>query len=180
MTTPKDTAYWLFEFAKIDDLSKVTRKRFAALAASLAAVGKKEAGDILPGTDPFEKFLTLDDRGQLATMGAFQGWLKDQFKQAEAGKGWLIDPNLEPFRTIDLFKTRARDASLPGDTFAVGLVDCFKIAANRIVKREHDRFGSCQSPRCGKPFVAQRKNRGKYCSIRCANYVNTLRSRGKL
>ena len=88
-------------------------------------------------------------------MGAFQGWLKDQFKQAEAGRGWKIDPSLMPFRAIDLFNTH--DSILPGDTFMGSVDDCFKMAANRIVERERDRFGICQKARLPQPFRCRKK-----------------------
>jgi hypothetical protein len=177
----KDAARWLLEFEK-KDLSKLTGKQFANLAAELAAVGKEAAGDIVPRTsfDPFAHFLTFDDREQAGIMWAFQDWLKGQFKQAVAGNGWELNPSLAPFRTIDLFNLRAGDESLPGDTYITGGVDCFKIAANQIVERDRDRFGICQNSRCRTPFVANRKGRGKYCSPRCASYVNVMKSRGKL
>ena len=188
----KDSARWLLEFAK-KELPELTGKQ-SALAAELAAVGikeagdlfgrfkfakmelvslpEKQAGDLFPVTetqlDPFAYFLTCDAMSQASMMGAFQGWLKDQFKQAEAGRGWKLDPSLMPFRTIDLFNTRASDNSLPGDTHIGSVVEYFEIAANRIVERERDRFGICQRFDCRNPFVAARKRRGKYCSPRCA------------
>jgi len=178
----KDSARWLLEFAAKVELDKLSTKKFNDLAAELAAVGKREIGGFLGRTsfDPFEHILTLDARGQTLAMGSFQDWLKEQFKQAEAGKGWRLDPNLQPFRTIDLFNIRASDESLPGDTYAVGSSDGFKMAANRIVERERDRFGICQNPRCRKAFVAERKGRGKYCKPACASYVRVMKSRGKL
>jgi hypothetical protein len=176
----KDSARWLFQFAKID-LTNLTEKQSIKLAVELAVVGKREASDILPGIrfDPFVQFLTLDHRGQMGIMGAFQGWLQEQFKQAHVGPGWALDPLLTPFRIIDLFKTHNKN--LRADSFVVwSIADCFKAAANRIVDREADRFGICQNPRCGKTFVAERKNRGKYCKLACASYVNVMKSRGKL
>ena len=109
-------------------------------------------------------------------MGAFQDWLKEQFKQARGGS-WTLDPNLMPHRTIDLFHVRARDES--GDTYAIGPIAALKVAADRIVEHERHRFGICLNPRCQRPFVAAIKKRGKYCSPRCASYVNVMKSRGK-
>jgi hypothetical protein len=178
-----DSARWLFDFALKTDLSKLTEKELTDLVMEIAVVGRREAGDVLPppfSIDPFTDFLTSDARRQATTMGALQGWLRDQFKEALAGRGWVLDSSLMPYRTIDIFKTRARDKNLLGNTYVTSLLDILKIAANRVAEREIDRFGICASPRCQQPFVAQRKNRAKYCSERCASYVNVMRSRDRL
>ena len=125
----KDSARWLLEFAK-----KELPEKQSILAAELAAVGIREAGDVFGGfnakkelvsltekdevgdllpvtettLDPFAFFLTFNAMRRASTMGAFQGWLKDQFKQAEAGRGWKIDPGLMPFRAIAFFNTTQR------------------------------------------------------------------------
>ena len=89
----------------------------------------------------------------------------------------LYDPNVMPFITIDLFNVRGHDRT--GDTLVMEPLQVFAMAANRIVERERDRFGICLDPRCRKPFGSERKNRGKYCSTRCASYVHMRKSRGK-
>jgi hypothetical protein len=82
----------------------------------LIAVAKREADAYLKA-GVFDQFLKSPDVVKGSVMGRFQDWLKEQFDQAQAGSGWKLDPNLMPFRTIDLFNTRACDASLPGDTY---------------------------------------------------------------
>jgi hypothetical protein len=167
----KDSARWLLEFAKIEDLAKLTTKESTDLAAELIAVAKREADDYLK-TGVFDTFLKSTDVVKGSMMGSFHNWLKEQFRQVANGNGWnLYDPNLMPTRTIDLFNIRASR----GDTFAIGSLGVFAIAANRIVERERERFGICQNPRCKQTFVAKRKNRGKYCKAACASYVNVMK-----
>src|SRR5262245_21732140 len=103
----KDAARWLLDYQQ-RDLTILTDKQFTDLVADLAAVGKRGAGDILPES-LFTGLLAIDVKGQASMMGAFQGWLKEQFKQARQNGSWPIDPNLMPHRTIDLFDVRARD-----------------------------------------------------------------------
>jgi len=141
------------------------------------AVTKRETNAYLKA-GVFDPFLNSPDMVKGSWMGSFQNWLKEQFRQAQVD-GWALDPNLMPTRKIDLFNTRVRDESLSGDTFVVGSLGIFAMAANRIVERERERFGICQNPRCRQPFVAERKGRGKYCSPRCASYVNIMKFRGK-
>jgi len=171
----KDSARWLLEFASIN-IDELSAQRSTELAAEMIAVTKREADEYLK-TGVFDPFLNSPDMVKGSMMGRFQDWLKNQLKEAQAGKWQLYDPNLMPHRTIDLFHVRANDRT--GDTFVMEPLDVFAMSVNRIVERERDRFGICLNPRCRKPFVAERKGRGKYCSQRCASYVHVMKSRGK-
>jgi hypothetical protein len=173
----KDSARWLLEFARIEYDKLSTDKQFTDLAAELIAVARREADDRLKA-GVFDKFLNSPDMLKGSTMGEFHKWLKGQFEQAKADSWKTDDPNLMPVRTIDLFNIHGHGSS--GDSFIISTLQCFKIAANRIIERERERFGICENPRCRNPFVAAIKARGKYCSPRCASYVNVMKSRSRL
>src|SRR5262249_20432565 len=88
----KDSARWLLEFASIN-IDELSAQRSTELAAEMIAVSKREADEYLK-TGVFDPFLNRADIVKGSMMGRFQDWLKDQFKEAQAGKWKLYDPNL--------------------------------------------------------------------------------------
>jgi hypothetical protein len=72
-------------------------------------------------------------------------------------KGKPIQVNLTPLKPFEIFISRVFD----------------------LIRDEEERLNVCANPRCGKRFVATKKNRAKYHSIRCSTYVRVAKSRGK-
>src|SRR5262249_33184537 len=59
------------------------------------------------------------------------------------------------------------------------LKEVFEITSFDLIKAEMDRLGICGNPRCRKPFVTEKKGKGRFCSPRCSAYVRIAKFRGK-
>ena len=55
----------------------------------------------------------------------------------------------------------------------------FEIALFDLIKAERERLGLCANDRCRKPFVSEKKAKGRFCSPRCSAYVRISRFREK-
>ena len=189
-----DPAKWLVDFA-YRDLSKLKKQAvddvayevFALAASELLSYRPIDKGDVnvvLPqnldiffnsyyGAGLFSK-----KPGSLLT--ALQEELKKRLEQCRRGGVWEFDRPAVRER----FEVFTRAGNLPKVFFAFApdetpLQSLLGIATN-VIKAERERFGICENPRCGKPLVAERKHRAKYCSHKCASYVNVNKMRGKL
>jgi len=180
-------AAWLLDLAYLDlsALSQGQRadKQFEVYAFGLPRNIAELKGDRL--TDARALLDVLTHAGKLVE--DFQKQLHDKFEDTKKGHAWEWT-HPERYASFTLFNVksteglggRQRGGSMPA------AVDHLMSLATELVERERDKFGICQSPRCGKPFVSQRKGRVKFsgkvqfCSTKCSAYVRVTKARGKL
>jgi CGNR zinc finger len=53
----------------------------------------------------------------------------------------------------------------------------FEITVFDLIKAERERLGLCANERCRKPFVTEKKYKGRFCSPRCSAYVRVAKFR---
>lgn len=184
-----DKARWLLDFA-YKDLSRLTKKDVSDLSFEINAfaMGEKDAKTwpekgIMDDPEMVYSMYSslLGAVGDGMLINSFQGELSKRFEQARQGRWWEYTFPAET-RRFTVFK----DVHPPGVHYAqnsgsgFGLLDRLMIRATRLIERERDRFGICKNRRCEKMFVAERKNRAKYCQPKCAAYVRVNKKRGKL
>jgi hypothetical protein len=185
-----DRARWLLAFA-YRDLSKLNRQGVADVGMEVLALAKTarskkpfDAGDLTfpPYDDSMFSWysqagLFTNEPDQLLV--AFQQEVKKRFDDCRRGEVWEFER--PPFR--QRFEVFTRVRNLPRIYLGYPVADQLESlldAATTIVMNERERFAICANPRCGNPFVAERKRRAKYCQPKCAAYVNVNKKRGKL
>jgi hypothetical protein len=85
-----------------------------------------------------------------------------------------------PKRTEKISLIANPEEVVVGPTFDILSLDTvFEMVVFDLLKSEADRLGLCANERCRKPFVTEKKNKGRFCSPRCSAYVRVARFREK-
>jgi hypothetical protein len=115
------------------------------------------------------------DRGAIS-VEKFQAFTKSGLESAFHHGGWEFT---YPRRTekVSLMSKEGEVAVLWFDRNSP--TQAFEITVFDLIKAERERLGLCGNERCRKPFVTEKKHKGKFCSPRCSAYVRTARFRGK-
>jgi len=184
-----DKAKWLLKFAYLD-LAKVNNIAFNDLRLEIFAFALSEYKPPKEfSTGFFEPLPYLFRVFSLSRLGStnslvdfFQSELRKRFDDSIQGRWWEYR-RPAPVERFRIFRRRSPEGvhyvdNTGGD--GISVPDILLGIATDVLKRERERFGICQNLRCGNPFVAERKNRAKYCSPKCAAYVRVNRKRGKL
>lgn len=172
----RDHSRWLLDFAYLD-LSQLDRKAVVALKLEIIAFAATEHKIPEEHRDNAVFFVYailffgLAERGSL--LPVFQSEVKKRFDECNLGGVWRYD-RPGPTERFSVFSREFR-ATLPNETD----LDFLLGAATDLVKRERERFGICQNKGCKKMFVAERKNRAKFCNPKCSALVRVHRSRAK-
>jgi hypothetical protein len=162
----KGRARWLLEFAYLD-LSQLSQGARADLSYEVAALGKT---DDLIGSAVTQLAALKPNLTKLVE--DFQKAVRERFDKARAGGDWIFtypseQKHLSLFKQLKIRATKISPRQLP-ETF--GVDHLLKVATD-LLEKDLEKFGLCQNPRCGRPFVAQRKGHVKFCSPRCSAYV---------
>jgi hypothetical protein len=114
-------------------------------------------------------------------IAVFQSEVKKRIEQAKLGRFWEFTPTVPRTLAVRVFDVRSPEGSILADySGRYYPQDDLMAMATKIVQDAQGRFGICLRDDCKDVFVAERKNRGKYCSATCASYVNVMKKRGKL
>lgn len=182
--SPTKRMKWLLAFAymNLDDLSEGQRSDLAwDVKAFMLPPNIAE-----PRTD-LSVLLALNrvfvvNREEISdrTLQTFQEFARSGLQAAFFEGGWEFT---HPKRTEKIsLGLKAGEKSWPGGSgqFDIpSLKEIFETTSFDLVKAEMGRLGICGNPRCGKPFVTEKKGKGQFCSPRCSAYVRIARFRGK-
>jgi len=116
-----------------------------------------------------------DDHGTISEKNA-QAFAKSGLESAFHHGGWEFT---YPRRTekVALMSKEGEVAMLQFDSTSA--TQAFEITVFDLIKAERERLGLCANDRCRKPFVTEKKYKGRFCSPRCSAYVRVARFRGK-
>lgn len=186
-----DRAKWLLDLAYRDlshlDKQEVVDVGLQVLAFTVAEYKppKEFSTGIFEPLQWLYNFFTLSGIWSVQTgslIDLFQRELKKRFDDCKQGRWWEYK-RPGPQERFTVFRVKSPEGAFyadhSGHTDETAL-DVLLGVATTVAKRERERFGICQNPRCGTAFVAERKNRAKYCQPKCAAYVRVNRKRGKL
>ena len=101
----------------------------------------------------------------------FQTFVKSGIESAFHG-GWKFNYPTKT-ETVGLISKEGEVTMLQFDIISV--TQAFETAVFDLVKAERERLGLCANQRCRKPFVTEKKYKGKFCSPRCSAYVRRPR-----
>ncbi len=181
--TPTSRLKWLLQFAQ-SDLDSLSAGRWADVGWEVAAFSLPEK--ILAGKGGIEEkknamvslvlLVPLSPKPWTVPqeiVRKFHNSIKQGF-EAFFGGGWEIErPAIKEKIVYAGGQTRIRSGVFPG------AITVLSLRAFDTISAEIQRIGKCESPRCGRPFVADKKGRGRFCSPRCSAYVRIARFRKK-
>ena len=177
---------WLLEFAymNLEDLSEGRR---SDLAWEVRAFVLLSIGELVTSSkkDMNVNVMTAFVRVQTEqvsdeTVRKFQAFTRCGLQAAFFEGGWEFT---YPKRTEKIsLGLKAGDESWPGGSgqFEIpSLKELFETNSFSLVKAEMGRLGLCANLRCQKPFVTEKKGKGRFCSPRCSSYVRIAKFRAK-
>ena len=183
---------WLLSFAymNLDDLSEGQRSDLAWEINAFILPGK--TNEFLASSKPGIISMNFDPKivsaaaipASDATVRTLQDFTKAGLQAAFSG-GWEFTyPKRTETITLDSRGSEKKVGLVFTGFFDIpsleqALKEIFETTSFDLIKAEMDRLGICGNPRCRKPFVTEKKGKGRFCSPRCSAYVRIAKFRGK-